>query len=117
MKPNWAGGWLFAIALSIPASAQIGVYIRVAPPPLGHERRGAMPGPGYTWVDGYGNQHGATVVRVGWRWDRLPYEGPTLGYPHCDHCEPGWQMHEGHRDHEGHDRPRTRAIVARAGAG
>jgi hypothetical protein len=78
MKLNWICGVLIAIALAIPASAQVGVYIGVAPPPLRHEARGTMPGPGYAWVDGY--------------WS----------HPHYDHYKQGWQMHEGHWDH-GHE--------------
>ncbi len=103
MKLKWVYALLFAIALSISASAQVGVYIGVAPPPLRHEHRGAMPGPGYAWVDGYWEPNGHSYRWVGGRWDRPPYEGATWSHAHYDHYQQGWQMHEGHWDHEGHD--------------
>ena len=53
MKLTWICGVLFAIALSIPASAQISVYIGSAPPPLRYERRAPIPAPGYVWIEGY----------------------------------------------------------------
>jgi len=53
MKLNWICGVLFAIALTIPASAQISVYIGSAPPPLRYEQRAPIPAPGYVWIEGY----------------------------------------------------------------
>ncbi len=53
MKLNLIGGLVIATALSIPAVAQIQVYVGSPPPPLRYEERGAEPGPGYAWVDGY----------------------------------------------------------------
>jgi len=46
MKLNWICGVLFAIALTVPASAQVSVYIGSAPPPLRYEQRAPIPGPG-----------------------------------------------------------------------
>jgi hypothetical protein len=58
MKWNWISGVLLAAALTVPALAQVGVYIGSAPPPLRYEERGPMPGEGYAWVDGYWTPHG-----------------------------------------------------------
>ena len=102
MKWNWICGVLFAMALTIPASAQVGVYIGSAPPPLRYERRGPVPGPGYTWVDGYWARPGHRYAWVAGRWDRPPYEGAYWNHPHYDHYRQGWQLHEGHWDHEDH---------------
>ena len=43
MRLNWICGVLFATALTVPASAQIGVYIGSTPPRLRYEERGPMP--------------------------------------------------------------------------
>jgi hypothetical protein len=61
MKTNWIGGLLFSAVLIGTAPAQVGVYIGGAPPPLRVERRGAMPGPGYAWVDRYWAPNGGRV--------------------------------------------------------
>src|SRR5271154_6443845 len=103
MKLNWICGVLFATALAIPASAQVGVYIGIAPPPLHYEQRGAIPGPGYAWVDGYWAPNGHHYRWVAGRWDRPPYEGAYWNHPHYDHQQQGWQLHEGYWGHENHD--------------
>ena len=108
MRLNWIYGVLFAAALSIPASAQISVYIGTAPPPFRYEQRGPLPGPGYTWVAGYWAPHGHHYRWVAGRWDRPPYEGAYWNHPHYDHYRRGWQFHEGHWDHEDHDRDHGR---------
>ena len=105
MRLNWMYGLLLATAFTIPASAQIGIYVGSAPPPMRYEERGPEPGPGYAWVDGYWAPHGRRHYEwVGGRWDRAPYEGAHWNHPHYDHYRQGWQMHEGHWDHEDHDR-------------
>jgi len=103
---NLIGVMLFATALTISASAQVGIYIGGAPPPLRYEERSAMPGPGYAWVDGYWSPNGHHYRWVAGRWDRPPYEGAYWNHPHYDHYQQGWQLHEGHWDHENHDRGR-----------
>jgi WXXGXW repeat (2 copies) len=103
MKLNWIIGVLCAAVLTVPVFAQVGVYIGVAPPPLRYERRGPMPGVGYAWVDGYWAPHGHSYSWVGGRWDHAPYEGAQWNHPHYDHYKQGWQLHEGHWDHENHD--------------
>jgi WXXGXW repeat (2 copies) len=103
MKLNWICGMLFAVALTSAAPAQVGVYIGRTPPPERYEERGAMPGPGYAWVDGYWAPNGHRYRWVAGRWDRPPYEGAYWNHPHYDHYQQGWRMHEGHWDHENHD--------------
>jgi hypothetical protein len=102
MKRNWTCGLLCAAIFATPASAQVGVYLGTAPPPLRYERRGPMPGAGYAWVDGYWAPHGHRYAWVAGRWDRPPYEGASWSHPHYDHYRQGWQLHEGHWDHEDH---------------
>src|ERR1700688_488981 len=105
MRLNWMYGLLLATAFTIPALAQIGIYVGSAPPPMRYEERGPEPGPGYAWVDGYWAPHGRRHYEwVGGRWDGAPYEGAHWNHPHYDHYRQGWQMHEGHWDHEDHDR-------------
>ncbi len=104
MKRNWIGGLLFSAVLIGTAPAQVGVYMGGAPPPLRIERRGEMPGPGYAWVDGYWAPNLGHYRWVAGRWDRPPYEGAYWNHPHYDHYRQGWQLHEGHWDHEDHGR-------------
>jgi hypothetical protein len=104
MRWNWICSVLFAAIVSIPASTQISVYIGSAPPPIRYERRGVVPGPGYAWVDGYWTPQGRHYRWVAGRWDHPPYEGAYWNHPHYDHQRQGWQLHEGHWDHEDHER-------------
>jgi hypothetical protein len=106
MKLNWIGGILLAVGLTSAAPAQVGVYIGRTPPAERYEERGPMPGPGYAWVDGYWAPNGHRYRWIAGRWDRPPYEGAYWNHPHYDHHRQGWQMHEGHWDHENHDRGR-----------
>ena len=69
MKWDWICGVLFAIALTIPASAQVSVYIGSAPPPLRYEQRGPVPGPGLCL------SRGILVPE----WASLPVGGGALG--------------------------------------
>jgi hypothetical protein len=103
MKLSRISSVLLAIVFTIPASAQVGIYIGGAPPPLRYEQHGAMPGPGYAWVDGYWAPHGHHYAWVAGRWDHPPYEGAYWNHPHYDHYQQGWQLHEGHWDHDDHN--------------
>lgn len=105
MKFNGMGGLLLAASLTVSASAQVSVYIRSGPPPIRFEERGSAPGPGYAWVDGYWAPNGRHYQWVSGRWDRPPYEGAYWNHPHYDHQRQGWQLHEGHWDHDDHSRP------------
>ena len=104
MKSKWVCGLLLTAAITIPTFAQVSLYIGSAPPPLRYEVRGTAPGPGYAWVDGYWTPNGNRYRWVGGRWDQPPYEGAHWTHPHYDHYRQGWQLHEGHWDHEVHDR-------------
>ena len=104
MRLNWILALLFGTALTIPASAQLSVYIGSTPPPVRYERQEPMPGPGYVWVDGYWTPNGRHYRWVQGRWERPPYEGARWSHPHYDHYRQGWQLHEGHWDHDDQDR-------------
>jgi len=47
--------------------------------------------------------HGHHYRWVAGRWDHPPYEGASWNHPHYDHYQQGWQLHEGHWDHENRD--------------
>ena len=111
MKLNWIGSVLFAAALTIPASAQISVYIGHPPPRARYERRGPLPGPGYTWINGYWSPQGGQYEWVPGRWDRPPYRGRPLGPPPISASAKGWQLREGHWDRDEHGR--TEIVVRR----
>ena len=93
---KWIAGLIAACALTMPAFAQIGIYIGRTPPPMRVEVRPAMPGPGYAWVDGYWGNQGGRYVWVPGRWNQPPYEGATWNHPHYEHYKQGWQYREGH---------------------
>jgi hypothetical protein len=102
MKTKWIASLILASAFAAPAFAQVGIYVRTAPPPLRYEVRPALPGPGYVWADGYWNWAGARYVWVPGAWRRPPYAGAYWNHPHYDHYPQGWAYHEGHWDHDDH---------------
>jgi hypothetical protein len=104
MRLHWILGSLLATTLTISAAAQLSVYIGHPPPPIRYEQRGAIPGPGYAWVDGYWSPQGQHYRWVQGRWGRPPYEGAYSNHPHYDHQRQGWQLHEGHWDRDDHGR-------------
>ncbi len=82
-------------------SAQIGIGIRIGPPPPPRvvAVRPVAPGPGFTWVDGYWYP---VDGRYSWHegyWSRPPYEGAHWVAPHHD----GRQFYGGYWD-GGHGR-------------
>jgi hypothetical protein len=92
-------------AMGAPAFGQVGIGIQIGrtpPPALRYERRPAMPGPGYVWMDGYWNWNGGRYVWVPGRWNQPPYAGAYWSHPHYDHYQDGWHYHEGHWDREDH---------------
>jgi len=106
MKIKWIAGAVLACSLTAPAFAQIGVsvYMRHTPPPVRVEVRPEMPGPGYTWIDGYWGTQNGRYVWVGGRWNQPPYEGAYYNHAHYDHTARGWEYHEGRWDGQpGHD--------------
>jgi len=102
VKLNWLLGTVFAMSMVVPASAQIGIYVRTGPPAVRYEERGNAPGPGYAWVDGYWAPQGRHYRWVAGRWQQPPYEGAYWSHSHYDHERQGWRLHEGHWDHEDH---------------
>ena len=102
MRIPWVSGLLVATTLSLPASAQLSVYIGSPPPPLRYEEPGPVPGPGFVWIDGYWTPDGNHYRWVHGRWDHAPYAGAYWSHPHYDHYDRGWRYHEGHWDHEDH---------------
>jgi hypothetical protein len=105
MKTNWLCNIVAAsaLAIAIPASGQVSIYIGSAPPPIRYEAVPANPGPGFAWIEGYWGVEGNRYVWVPGRWQRPPYPGAYWSHPHYDHYDKGWQYHEGHWDHEDHD--------------
>jgi hypothetical protein len=104
MKTNWLCHIFAAsaLAITIPASGQISVYIGTPPPPLRYEVVPVAPAPGYVWIGGYWGVEGNRYVWVPGRWQRPPYGGAYWYHPHYDHYDKGWEYHEGHWDHEDH---------------
>jgi WXXGXW repeat (2 copies) len=104
MNRKWfCGAVLAAASLTASAFSQLHVYIGTPPPPIRYEVRPPMPGEGYSWVDGYWGNEGGHYRWVAGRWNQPPYQGAYWNHPHYDHYQKGWQMHEGHWDHEDHD--------------
>ena len=102
MKMRCLCGLLLTVAFTVPTFAQVSLYIGSAPPPLRYERRGNAPGPGYAWVDGYWQPNGRHYRWVAGGWNQPPYEGAHWNHPHYDHRRQGWELHEGHWDHDDH---------------
>jgi WXXGXW repeat (2 copies) len=102
MKTKWIACAIAASALTMPVFGQVHVYIGGAPPPLRYEVRPPVPGPGYSWVEGYWGDRDGRYVWVPGVWRRPPYEGAYWNHPHYDHYDKGWRMHEGHWDHDDH---------------
>ena len=102
MKIKWLSSAVILATLSIPAFAQIGIYIGRTPPPLRYEARPSIPGQGYQWIDGYWGSNNGRYVWVAGRWERPPYPGAYWSHPHYDHYQQGWQVHDGHWDREDH---------------
>ena len=102
MRIPWVSGLLVATTLSLPASAQLSVYIGSPPPPLRYEEPGPVPGPGFVWIDGYWTPDGNHYRWVHGRWDHAPYAGAYWSHPHYDRYQDGWHLHEGHWDHDDH---------------
>jgi len=104
LKAKWIYSTVAASALAVPAFSQIQVYIGPPPPPIRYEVRPPMPEEGFVWVDGYWGPRAGRYVWVPGSWQRPPYPGAYWSHPHYDHYRQGWQVHEGHWDHEDNDR-------------
>jgi hypothetical protein len=103
LKLSWVCGLLVTTALTVPAGAQISVFIGTPPPPVRYEVQPPLPGPGYVWAEGYWAPQGHHYRWVAGHYDRPPYPGAYWSHPHYDHYPEGWRLHEGHWDREDHD--------------
>jgi hypothetical protein len=108
MRLKWIGTALLVVTLGVPGSAQVSIYVEVAPPPIRYERIEPAPSPDYCWVDGYWAPVGHHYRWIAGHWERPPYPGAYWSHPHYDHYDRGWKYHEGHWDHEDHDRDHER---------
>jgi hypothetical protein len=97
-----AAAAVMAATLATPANAQVGIYIGRTPPPLRYEVPPPVPGPGYSWIDGYWEPYRSNYRWVPGRYDHAPYPGAYWSHPHYDHYDRGWRMEGGHWDHEDH---------------
>ena len=88
---------LLALCLAPAAAmAQVGVYVRVAPPAPVVERHGPRPHPGDVWIAGYQRWDGARYAWVPGRWETPP-RPHAVWVPHrWVHQRGGWVMVEGH---------------------
>jgi hypothetical protein len=85
---------LGAVAMPTLASADVGIYFNVAPPPVRYE---VVPAPrhGYTWSSGYWNaKNQRHVWQAGhWEKDRAGYQ---LAQPTWTQHDNRWQLERGH---------------------
>jgi len=75
---------LAGLATALPASAQVGLYVRVGPPAPRYERIPPAPGPGFVWVGGYYDWAGGRYVWRPGRYLRRPYPGAVWVHPRWD---------------------------------
>ena len=88
-------GFVFAGALAFSAVAA-DIVIKVAPPKIMVEKRGARPSPNHVWVQGYHNWDGQKYVWTAGRWEQPP-QGRSKWVAHrWVHKNGGYVMVEGH---------------------
>ena len=76
--------------------AQVGVVVRVAPPPPVVEHFGPPPHRGWVWVPGYQRWNGRRYVWARGYWVHPPHPGSEWVAHHWEQREGGWVMVEGH---------------------
>ena len=101
-----------AISVPITASAEVGIYFNVAPPPVRYE---AVPAPrrGYVWSEGYWNARGQRHVWQAGHWERQR-TGYHFNQPTWTQRDDRWQLERGRwnrgdRDGDGVPNSRDRA--------
>jgi hypothetical protein len=84
--------------LMLPAAsmAQVGVFVRVAPPAPIVEHYGPAPHRGWVWIGGYHRWDGARYVWVRGYWAHPPRPGAVWVTAHWAHRRGGWVFIEGH---------------------
>ncbi|NDP41378.1 MAG: BcpO-related WXXGXW repeat protein [Aromatoleum sp.] len=85
---------LGGISVPTTASAEVGVYFNIAPPPVRYE---AIPAPrrGYVWSSGYWNAKGKRHVWQAGHWER-ERAGFRLAQPAWTQRDNRWQLERGH---------------------
>jgi hypothetical protein len=86
-------GSLAAITAPLTASAEVGIFLNVAPPPARYE---AVPAPrnGYVWSSGYWNARGDRHVWQPGHWERQR-RGYYLAQPTWTQRDNRWQLERG----------------------
>lgn len=93
-----------AFSLAVPAaSAQINIYLGAPPPPIQYQARPPLPGPGYSWVDGFWQPYNRGYRWQPGVWQQPPYPGAYYIHPHYDHYKRGWRLHQGYWSREDHN--------------
>jgi hypothetical protein len=94
---------LGAMALPITASADVGIYLAVPPPPVRVEH---VPPPrsGYIWAPGYWDVRGNHHVWHTGHWERERH-GYYYAQPRWEQHDNRWELHRGHweRGDDDHD--------------
>lgn len=103
---------LGAIAIPTTASAEVGIFFNIAPPPNRHE---VIPAPrsGYVWSSGYWNAKGKSHVWQAGHWER-DRKGYHMTQPAWTQRDNRWQLqrgrwNKGDRDGDGVPDVRDRA--------
>lgn len=96
-------GLFVAMALTVPASAQISIFIGAPPPAMRYEPPPPPPTPSLVWIEGFWVPQGHHYRWVRGRYDRPPYPGAHWCHAHYDRYPQGWQFHEGYWQREDHD--------------
>lgn len=104
MKSGWTTGLLLSVSLTIPALAQVSVYVGIAPPPIVVEPPPPPPpAVGMVWVSGCWLPQGHHYRWAAGHYEQPPYPGAHWSHAHYDHYKQGWRYDEGHWDHDNHD--------------
>lgn len=86
---------LFAFAVGI-GTAQAQVVIKVRPPAVRVEHRGARPSKEHVWVGGYHKWDGKAYAWEGGKWEKPPQAHAVWVAPKYTHEKDGYRFSEGH---------------------
>ena len=89
-------GALFSLALAAPPAAAARVYVKVGPPAVRVEVRGAAPSPRHVWVGGYWHWNGHAHVWVAGAWRLPPRPHAVWVDGHWKSTPHGWTWVGGH---------------------